>query len=123
MKIKNLKYFLLILIALAIISLILPIFTDLSFLESARIIFGSVYVLFLPGYLLTFIFFHSSKSQIDQLERFALSIALSIAIVPLIVFYINLIGIKISALTTFSAVLAILVICALILFFINKNGK
>lgn len=46
-------------------------------LQIVRILLGIVLVLFLPGYLLTLILF---KEEIDQLERFVLSVALSICI-------------------------------------------
>jgi len=71
-------------IILILASIILT-FTKLSFLESLRISFGSFYVLFLPGFILTYVFF----KELDIIERIALSFALSIAIVPLIVFYLN----------------------------------
>ena len=73
------------------ISLILTIWLPL--LRSFRIVFGSVFVLFLPGFVWTYVFF---KKQ-DPLERVALSFALSIAIVPLVVFYANLLGMRITA--------------------------
>ena len=71
-------------------------------LEIIRVVFGSVYVLFLPGLALSFVFF--KKREIDIIERIALSFALSIAVVPLLVFYLNLIGMKINALNVFLVV-------------------
>jgi len=73
-----------------VLSLALTI--KLNFLQSLRIVFGSFYVLFLPGHFLTYAFF--PKKDIDFIERLTLSFALSIAIVPLLVFYLNLIGMK-----------------------------
>ena len=67
-------------------------------IEIIRIVFGSVYVLFLPGLAMTFAFF--KNREIDVIERIALSFALSIAVVPLLVFYFNLIGMKINVLNT-----------------------
>jgi len=58
-------------------------------------VFGSIYLLFLPGYRLTRVFF--SDTEIDALERGALSFALSISMIPLLVFYLNLAGVQISA--------------------------
>ena len=75
---------------LFVLSLALTI--KLNFLQSLRIVFGSFYVLFLPGHFLTYAFF--PKKDIDFIERLTLSFALSIAIVPLLVFYLNLIGMK-----------------------------
>lgn len=84
-----------------------------------RIIFGSLYVLVIPGGVLTFIFFE--KKEIDWLERIILSVALSVAVVPLTVFLLNLIGIKI---TTFNVIIEILwiIIFSLIWIFFRKSG-
>jgi len=65
-----------------------------NILEIARAIIGGIFVLFIPGYFLSHIFF--KRKSIDVIERIALSFALSIAAVPLLAFYLNLIGVKIS---------------------------
>lgn len=60
-----------------------------------RIFIGSVFVLFIPGFVWTYMFFN--RNEIDMIERIALSFGLSIALVPLSVFYLNyLLGIKIT---------------------------
>jgi len=46
-----------------------------------RYVFGSILVLFLPGYALIEAFY--PKRELDELTRFALSIGLSLALVPL----------------------------------------
>lgn len=114
MKKKAFKIGLLMIGILILISIVLGFI--LGFLESFRIIFGSVYVLFLPGFILTYLFFPNNLNEnekIDWIERIALSFALSIAIVPLITFYLNLIGIKINLLNSFLTILAIIVISLL----------
>ena len=118
-------------IVLSLISLIITIFSSLSYLASFRIIFGSVYVLFLPGFILSFVFFpktkefdsKENKGEIDWLERIALSFALSIAVVPLAVFYLNLIGIKINLLNSFLTILGIVLISFVILYYQNQKTK
>jgi len=119
---------------LALVSLLLEYFSSLGFLESFRIVFGSVFVLFLPGFILSYVFFPFSKpfdekengedkkgeeseigNAIDWLERFALSFALSIAIVPLVVFYLNLVGIRINLFDVFLEILGIIIFSILIL--------
>mgnify|MGYP001559737728 CR=1 FL=1 len=55
------------------------------------------------------------KGSIDWIERIALSFALSIAIVPLVVFYLNLIGIKINLLNSFLTILGIIILSLIIL--------
>ncbi len=63
--------------------------------EIIQLIFGAIFVLFVPGFALSFAFF--PKKEIDWIERMALSFGLSIAVVPLLVFYLNrFIGIKID---------------------------
>ena len=112
---------------LFIVSLTIFIFTEQTFLSSLRIVFGSVYVLFLPGFLISYIFFPKTKEfedskiqqedgTIDWIERIALSFALSVAIVPLVVFYLNLIGLKISVLSSFFSIFGILLVSAGILY-------
>ena len=115
------------LIALISISLITSIFTK-NILSSFRMIFGSVYVLFLPGFVISYIFFSKTKEfesnqkdSIDWLERIVLSFALSIAIVPLCVFYLNLIGIKITLLNSSLTILGIILISLSILAYKNKS--
>ena len=123
------KYTLISAIILFLISSLIGIFSSLSFLESLRIIFGSVYVLFLPGFIISYLFFPKTKEfeskekgAIDWIERIALSFALSIAIVPLAVFYLNLIGIKINLLNSFLTILGIIIISLVILDY-KKSGK
>jgi len=65
-----------------------------EFLNILKITYGIVFILFLPGHIISYIFFPLKK--IDVLERIGLSFALSIAIVPLLVFYLNLLGIPIN---------------------------
>lgn len=97
---------------LSVITIALTIFTELGFLSAFRVVFGSVYVLFLPGFIISFIFFHAT---IDWIERIALSFALSIAIVPLAVFYLNLIGLRINLLNSFLTILGIIIVSGVIL--------
>ena len=103
---------------LAIISAALGFFTQLEYLEAARIVFGTPYVLFLPGYVISFLFF--KKNKIDIIERIALSFALSIAIVPLLIFYLNLIGMPINTLTSTLTVAGIVVVGLGILKYVKK---
>jgi len=56
-------------------------------LSLTRMIIGSIFVLFIPGFAWTFAFFE--KNEIDAIERIALSFGLSIALVPLTIFYLN----------------------------------
>ena len=120
-----------------VVSIAIAAFSSLNLGESLRIIFGSVYVLFLPGFIITYIFFpkiqefdsgekqkgERESGSIDWIERIALSFALSIAIVPLAVFYLNLIGLKINMLNSFLVVLGIIIISVIILKIKQKKKK
>jgi len=113
---------------LVLISLGVGLFSSLGMLESFRIVFGSVYVLFLPGFILSFVFFPKTRSSdskdkgsIDWLERIALSFALSIAVVPLAVFYLNLIGVGINVLNSFLTILGVVVISLVLVYWRRKR--
>jgi len=68
-------------------------------LDWLRYIFGSIFVLFVPGFTWSWIFF--KKDKIDWIERIALSVALSIALVPLTILWLNyIIHVKITVLNT-----------------------
>ena len=55
------------------------------------------------------------KGSIDWIERIALSFALSIAVVPLVVFYLNLVGVSINLLNSALTILGIIIISVVIL--------
>jgi len=70
--------------------ILLPItLTDME--ETVRIILGLPFLLFIPGYLLSFALFPLRKTNttIDNVERLALSFALSLAIIPIIGLCLN----------------------------------
>jgi uncharacterized membrane protein len=91
----------------------------MDILEILRVIFGSIFVLFLPGFVWTFVFF--DKDEIDMIERVALSFGLSIALVPLIVFYLNYIfSIRINLANT-SATIIGLIATGLLIFAIKRR--
>ena len=85
----------------------------MELIELLRIPIGSVFVLFLPGYAWSFVFF--KKGEIDLIERIALSFGLSIALVPLVVFWLNwLLKIRINIVNVTAVILG-LIGCALIM--------
>jgi uncharacterized membrane protein len=85
-----------------------------------RIFFGSAFVLFIPGFVWTYIFFN--QNEIDMIERIALSFGLSIALVPLAVFYLNyLLGIKITLVNCSIIVVMIILIPAIWLEMKKRN--
>jgi len=81
----------------------------MEIVDILRIIFGSIFVLFLPGLVWTFVFF--DREEIDVIERAALSFGLSIALVPLFVFYLNYgLGMKISFENTSMTIIGLIAI-------------
>jgi len=72
-----------------------------------QLLFSMVFVLFLPGYFISYVFFDQGK--IDVIERITLSTALSIAVVPLAVFYQSLFGVKITLLMVVMTVIWIVI--------------
>lgn len=106
----------------ALLALLLALFSQLlSVAEAFRITLGITTILILPGYALTYCFFPTQKQEgIDWLERSALSIALSIAVVPLLLFYLNLIGVPITALSSVCTSLGI-TLAALIIVRTRRN--
>lgn len=117
---KNIRYAIGIAGILLIISIILGFF--MPFLQALRIVFGSIYILFLPGFILTYIFF-PGKEKIDWIERIALSFALSIAVVPLFIFYLNLLGMKINLINCSLAVLGIIIISVVVKMILRKKSQ
>ena len=113
MKKTTYLYALFAVLGLTVIAIIMSFSLTLS--ESFRLVFGSAFMLFLPGFVLTWIFW--GVKNISYLERFMLSIVLSIAIVPLIIFLLNKVGILISTLNVFIIVSVIIIIEVLILAF------
>ena len=68
-------------------------------LDGLRMVFGAIFILFMPGFAWSFIFFF--RREIDWVQRIALSVGLSIAIVPLTVFWLNwLFDVRITLLNT-----------------------
>ena len=103
---KHILIFTLVIVFLTAFTLFIP-YQDNQIVNIFRIIFWTIFILFLPGYFLTLSFF--DKKEIDFLERFALSFALSISVVPLLSFYFNLIWVKINELSVFLITLSIIV--------------
>ncbi len=88
--------------------------------EIIQILFGAVFVLFVPGFALSFAFF--PKKEIDWIERMALSFGLSIAVVPLLVFYLNrFLGVKIDIISV-SITITLLAIAGALAYF-YRLGK
>ena len=89
-------------------------------LQIIQIIVGIILVLFLPGFVLSFVFFRPGR--IDAVERLALSVALSLAVVPLVAFYANLANIPITKVSVLVEVFAVTAI-SLVIIRLRSKGK
>ena len=74
--------------ALVVFTVLFVFFVDASPLLYVRYVLGGVFILFLPGYMLISALYPRSD-ELDGLERLALSIGLSLAIVPLVGLMLN----------------------------------
>jgi len=110
MKNKFFLYGMLILGLLTAISLLLSIKLPLT--KSFRIVFGLTYVLFLPGFAWSFVFFESKK--MTNIERVTASVAISMLLTPSIVILFNKFGLKISEFNIFIEILIIIFIGGII---------
>lgn len=79
-------------LSIEILTILLIILTSViqgvNYLQYLRYIVGSIYILFLPGYT-TIEALYPKEEELSPLERVALSIGLSLAIVPLIGLILN----------------------------------
>jgi uncharacterized membrane protein len=84
-----------------------------------------VFILILPGYVLSLAIFR--KKKIDYIERLIVSFALSIAIVPLTVFHTNIVGVPITKLTIILQVIGIVLVSWMVIeaqeFFRKKKNE
>jgi uncharacterized membrane protein len=124
MILKILRYVGILLIALAIISLIASLKFPLA--QSFRVVFGAAFVLFIPGFIWSYVFF-SKKSHLnlpftsggnnrilenplDLIERIILSFALSMAMGPLLIFFLNKVGMEINFINSFVEILLLIIV-------------
>lgn len=81
----------------------------MSFFEGLTVFSASAFVLFVPGFAWTYVFF--ARKNIDWLERIALSIGLSLALVPLAVFWMTwLFDVRVTLVNTILVVIGLTVI-------------
>ncbi|HDN01378.1 MAG TPA: DUF1616 domain-containing protein [Candidatus Bathyarchaeota archaeon] len=73
---------------IAVTMLSIYLFPQESIFKPVRWVFGSIFVLFLPGYLTVEALFPDPR-ELDSIERLALSMGLSLAITPLIGLLLN----------------------------------
>lgn len=92
--------------------------------ESARVWYRvrmwwwAVMMMWLPGYRLTQVFF--TDAEIDALERHALSVALSISVIPLCVFYLQYMGVAVWPRLVRGVVTGIVLLC---MFYLGRRRR
>jgi len=86
-KSENQWFYLIVAVSIAVL-LVVYVIPNTYPLVVLRWIVGSIFVLFLPGFVVMQALF-PSKKELDDIERFALSVGLSIAITPLIGLLLN----------------------------------
>lgn len=93
------------------------------YVDALRIVFGSLYVLFLPGFVWTFFFF--SPKKVTIFERIIYSFALSACLVPLSMLISNTIGIKVNLLNAILIVALVSIFggITLLIQFIHKTKQ
>ena len=88
----------------------------MSISEILRIIIGSIFFLFVPGYFVTWAIF-PSREELDAVERITLSLAFSISVVPLIVLFLNqTLGVETFPIDVIHSVLASILVIIFSLF-------
>lgn len=111
-------------------------------LHIPRMIIGSIVVLMVPGYWITrWTFPHTEEEKIidpidekapanpeaenmhtiDGLERFVLSVALSISAVPLILFYVNFLGVPLTVWSVYWTIVGVSVASMVATIFIERR--
>jgi uncharacterized membrane protein len=113
---KVVIFFLILILSLLLLALLLSIWLPIA--QSLRIVFGAVYLLFLPGFIWSHVFWKGK--EINYIERFILSLALSIALVPLTVFVFNKIGLRVNVVNSFLEIFGIIVAGIIALLIKNK---
>ncbi len=119
---------------LAILSIAVVALSFASGIVAAlRIVAGTYVLLFLPGFLMSYIFFpvpHAIEQDRKQLQprwspdpfsRLLLACALSMATIPLVLFIFNKIGVSVNLVSVATVVGVILAVEAAFLIIINKK--
>lgn len=95
-------------------------FTNFTYYSIFKIIFGSFYFLFLPGYLISVFFFDLKES----IEKIVISLSLSIVLVPFTMFILILLfKLKINFISLVLMNLGLMILIFLIKYFENSLNK
>ncbi len=112
MGVSRLKYSLPI---FSVILLIILLSIQLTFLHSLQIIFGAMYLFFLPGFIWSLVIW--KKDEIDLMERLLVSIILSMVIIPTFMYLLSKVGVGINLANSLLVASGILVSGIIITYF------
>ncbi len=87
--------------------------------EIIKLLLGTAFILFLPGLVICYAIF--PQKEIEIIQRIGLGFAFSITVVPLVMFYLNLIGVRISLLNLILEVIGIILISCLFWYLRIRN--
>lgn len=82
-----------------VLALIISIAPTVEVLNPLRYVLGLVFLAFLPGYATLEMLYPNAEESMRPIEELGLSIGTSLAVVPLIVFLLNLAGLSITPIT------------------------
>ncbi len=107
--------------------------------QAFRLVFGTFFVLFLPGLVMSFVFFpgaasltrfeegseteHNEPPSLDWIERITLAFALSLSVVPLSIYATNRLGLAITSTSVFGLTLAIILVSLFSIFLNSRQRK
>lgn len=91
----------------------------LKIVEILRIITGGVYIMFLPGFILSLIIF----KKISCIERLTYSIAISIAVVPIVVFWGYKLGFLVTPINILVEIYFLIILLTIVLLMQRKYIK
>ena len=85
-----------------------------------RAVLGFVYVLFIPGFIATWALFPKRK-DVDDIERLALTLVLSLALSVMPVMFLNYFGVMVNEVNVFLIILAVILVCSVLAFLRMKK--
>ncbi len=88
-----------------------------------RIILGFPFLILLPGLAWSFVFFPKDRNLIDGVERVVLALGFSIVLVPLTIFSLNLLGVRINTVNIFLETTGLILTGIIFSFFASRCNQ
>lgn len=119
MKVQQMIRSLLIVLG-ALIALALVLTSWLSFLDALRVVAGSIYVLIVPGFVWTWVFWR--RDALEWIDRIILSSVLSLSVVALGVLLATTIGIRLHLVSVLLEIAAVTLLGGLALWWTTRRA-